>query len=176
MGWGVAFGHSQRMTAVAPQDEDPVIVQCPVAHHAPIARRREAMHRLGVEVIAAIIAVLVVPRAPVVSPAQRQAGPAQDPIVAYVKPDKVHRGLGPAPLTIRRLAIQPAEQPKAGARLTRRIAGKHVDYPAQSPRAVQSRASPFDYLHALDLLQGHGIPLDVAQIRRQHRKSIHQHQ
>ena len=77
---------------------------------------------------------------------------------------------------MRRLAIQPAEQPKAGARIARRIAGKHVDYPAQSPRAVQGRASSFDHLHALDLLQGHGIPLDVAHIRRQHGKSIHQHQ
>ena len=77
---------------------------------------------------------------------------------------------------MRRLAIQPAEQPKAGARIARRIASKHVDYPAQSPRAVQGRTSPFDHLHALNLLQGHGIPLDVAHIRRQHWKSIHQHQ
>ena len=131
------------------------------------------MHGLGVEMVAAGIAVLVVSRAPVVAPAQRQAGPAQDSIVTQVKPDKVHRGLAPTPLTMRRLAIQPAEQPKAGARIARRIAGKHVDYPAQSTRAVQGRASPFDYLHALDLLQGHGIPLDVAHIRRQHWKSIH---
>ena len=105
MGRRVVFGHGQRMTAVAPLDENPVVVQCPVAHHAPIARRREAMHGLGVEMIAAAIAVLVVPRTSVVSPAQRQAGPTQNPIVAYVEPDKVHRGLAPAPLAMRRLAI-----------------------------------------------------------------------
>ena len=98
------------------------------------------MHGLGVEMVAAAIAVLVVPRTLIVASAQRQAGPAQDSIVAYVKPDKVHRGLAPTPLAIRRLAIQPAEQPKAGARIARWIAGKHVDYPAQSP--VPYRAEP----------------------------------
>ena len=63
------------------------------------------MHGFGVEMVAAGIAVLVVPRTAVVAAAQYQTGLTNPPIVAQIKSVEIHRTVRPPPSAISGLAI-----------------------------------------------------------------------